>query len=157
MRALVRALVATLVCVLALGACSSGGSDDDPDDGGSADVGAATTSSAAPAPEDLAAALAEVCVEVTAGIDAFNYGDLDETVARFEAAVPLAEAAAEEAPSAETEAMLEAVRYYADLPADDYLEASASSPEFLRHKNTTLTLCNYQGPPADGPSSGVEA
>ncbi len=53
---------------------------------------------------------------MVAGIDAFNAGDLDETVAAFERAVPLAE---EEDAAAGTRAsadLLEAVRYYAELP-----------------------------------------
>ena len=91
------------------------------------------------------------CDEVVRGIDAFNAGELDETVRHFELAVPLAESEADAADSRTADDLLEAVRYYADLPAEDYPEAAASSPEFARYKAITLGLC------APGPPVGSES
>lgn len=97
------------------------------------------------------------CDEVVAGIDAFNVGDLDETVRHFELAVPLAEAEAAADDSEAAAALLDAVRYYAELPAEDYPEAASSSPEFARNKAITLGLCEYDGPPqAPGESPSDE-
>lgn len=86
------------------------------------------------------------CEEVRLGIDAFNAGELDETVTHFELAVPLAESEAAAQDSRESDALLEAVRYYADLPAEDYPEAAATSPEFARYKAITLGLCAPAAP-----------
>ncbi len=138
--------------VLALGACSSGGDGDEPEGGGAA----STSSSSAPddeAPPDLSDT--EACAEVRAGIDAFNLGDLDETVARFEAAIPLAEqlVADDHAPSAEL--LLEAIRYYATLPPSGY-GAASPSPEFQRYKTVTLTQCDYGSAPSED-DTGLDA
>lgn len=84
-------------------------------------------------------AAGEGCAEVRAGIDAFNVGDYDETVERFEAAVPLVEADADG--SAASNQLVEAVRWYAELPAEDYLESSLTSADFERYKAITLGQC----------------
>ncbi len=81
------------------------------------------------------------CVEVRAGIRAFNAGDFAETVAHFEVALPLARAQARTEGSAQAEDLLEAVRYYAELAPEDYPEAARSSPEFVRYKAITLGQC----------------
>ena len=91
----------------------------------------------------------EACEEVRTGIDAFNVGDYDETVARFEAALPLAEEQDDGSPAAED--LVEAVRYYAELDAEAYLEASRSSPEFAKYKAITLGQCVVPG--SDAPES----
>lgn len=80
------------------------------------------------------------CEQVRAGIAAFNEGDYEETVARFEAAVPLAEDQVDGSTAADD--LLEAVRWYADLPAEEYPEASISSPDFQRYKAITLGQCD---------------
>jgi hypothetical protein len=139
--------------LLAATACSS-------DEGGSSDAagpGPAASSSAAPGlPDQSNAAGTDICEQVVAGINAFNEGDYDETVARFEDALPLAEAADDGSEAAES--LLAAVRYYAALDPDDYLEASQSSPEFERWKTVTLGQCvegsDTSDPGSDGP--GVE-
>lgn len=81
------------------------------------------------------------CDEVVAGIDAFNLGQYDETVRHFEAAVPLAEAQARDDDSQEAADLVDAVHYYADLPAEDYPDAARSSPEFAKYKAITLGQC----------------
>jgi len=105
--------------------------------------------------ESAESAATGVCAEVRAGIDAFNQGDYDETVARFRAAVPLAEAEAEDtATEADKEAadlLLEAVVFYAELPAEDYLESAQSSPDFARYKAITLGQCASGEPPTEPP------
>ena len=119
MRWLGLALVALLVS-----ACGAGGTASRADE----------TSAAAPSG-------ATACDEVVQGIAAFNLGDFDETVRHFEAAVPLAEAAADEDDSPAASDLLDAVRYYAELPAEDYLEAAESSPDFAKYKAITLGQC----------------
>lgn len=84
------------------------------------------------------------CAEVRAGIDAFNQGDLEETVSRFKDALPLAEAAAEEEPSRMADDLLEAVEYYAELPAEDY-PAAVETPDFEKYKQITLSQCAGEG------------
>lgn len=83
----------------------------------------------------------EVCLEVNAGIAAFNQGDVDETVSRFEAAVPLARQADESTGTADSQDLLDATVYYAELAPEDYLAAAAVSPEFARFKQVTLGQC----------------
>ena len=100
---------------------------------------------------------ASACDEVVLGIDAFNAGELDQTVAHFRKAVPLAEAEAASDGSQEAEALVDAVHYYAELPAEDYPEAAASSPDFARYKAITLGLCASDGPPAESPSPDGQA
>lgn len=90
----------------------------------------------------------EVCALVRAGVDAFNLGDIEGTLAEFEKAVPLAEQLAEDEPSTDADILLEAVRYYAAIPADEYVEASQTSEEFLRYKEFTLGECQAGGPTA---------
>lgn len=80
------------------------------------------------------------CAEVRAGIAAFNEGDYEETIERFVAAVPLAEEQLDG--SAAADDLLEAVRWYAELPAEDYPEAAISSPEFATYKAITLGQCD---------------
>jgi len=80
------------------------------------------------------------CAEVRAGVAAFNEGDYEETVARFVDAVPLAEKQLDG--SAQADDLLEAVRWYAELPAEDYPVASVSSPEFAAYKAITLGQCD---------------
>lgn len=92
-----------------------------------------------------APATTPACGVVRAGIDAFNAGDYDETVERFTEAVPLAEEQLDG--SQQSEQLLEAVEWYAALPAADYPEAAASSPQFQRYKDVTLTQC---APTPDG-------
>jgi len=108
------------------------------------------------------------CEEVLAGVTAFNTGDYDATVGHFVDAVPLAEAdlrQAEQTGTSETvqqaSLLLEAVRWYADLPAEDYAEAFRTSMDFKRYQAITLGQCG--NPPAapggpDSPDDGsVEA
>lgn len=90
----------------------------------------------------------ETCAQVRAGIEAFNQGDYDETVARFEEAVPLADAAQDDSASASL--LAQAVHYYADLAPADYAEASRSSDDFEKYKQITLSLCaDGLEPPSD--------
>ncbi len=145
--------VAALALLLALTACS--GSDDTRADDGDEPAAAPPSSAPAPfvpdpsAPDDTGLDLAttDVCDLVREGIDQFNLGDLEATIEAFEDAIAPAEQLADDQPSDRTRTLLDAVRYYAALPADDYLEASQSSPEFLRFKDFTLTECAYTGPP----------
>lgn len=91
------------------------------------------------------------CVEVEAGIDAFNEGDFEETVRRFEAALPHAEEHAAEQESERADLLLEAVRWYAALPPDEYADASRDSEKFARHQAVALAQC-VVGEPGDEPS-----
>lgn len=137
------AVVAVLL-VAALGACSSTGSGS---------LGPAESFSGAVEPPDSGSGIT-ACDEVAAGIDAFNRSDLDETIASFERALPLAEAEDAAAGTRASADLLEAVEYYAALPAEDYLAASASSPDFARYQAITLGQCVADGPPRDGSNGG---
>lgn len=86
-------------------------------------------------------AAAATCGEVRAGIAAFNEEDYEATVDRFEKARPLAEEYAELSDGKDADDLLEAVDYYADLPAEDYREAFTSSRQFLEYKKITLGQC----------------
>ncbi len=129
-----RYAVAAAVLVLVAGCTGGGASEDDAAPAATGSEPAAP--SVSPPGED-----GDTCAEVRAGIDAFNEGDYDETVARFEAALPLAEAAADRSENRAADLLLEAVVYYAELPAEDYLDAAASSPDFQRYKAITLGQC----------------
>lgn len=105
----------------------------------------APSQDAAPAPGDPDAAVPGACRQVVLGIDAFNLGDYEETVRRFEQAVPLAREAVDDDPTTEAADLLEAVEYYAELAPGDYLEAAATSPDFARYKEITLGQCAAAG------------
>lgn len=138
--------------LLALAACGS----DDPAPAGPPSAGSTSATPGTPETEiDLAPTRA--CELVRDGIDAFNVGDLNGTVDLFEQAVPEAERLVEDSPSDLTRELLDAVRYYADLPAADYVEANVSDPEFLRYKDFTLTECAYGGPPVESADPGIPA
>lgn len=86
-------------------------------------------------------AQAQACDAVNAGIDAFNAGDFDKTIASFVKAKEPAKAFADKSESSEADDLVAAVDYYATLPADDYPEASASSKDFAKYKAITLGQC----------------
>lgn len=121
---------AVLVTPILLAGCSIAGSDDP----------------LGPGP-DVAPASTDACAEVRAGIDAFNTGDFDETIARFRDAEPLAERQLAADDSQEATDLLEAVRYYADLPAEEYPDAARSSADFEKYKQITLGQCVPIGEP----------
>jgi hypothetical protein len=90
------------------------------------------------------------CSLVRSGVAAFNEQSYDVTVERFRAAIEPARELAEIRDDAQADALLEAVRYYADLPADRYRAAFETSPEFKRHQATTLGQCG-DARPEDSP------
>lgn len=102
-----------------------------------------STESSETAAPDMPVVDSEACAEVRAGIDAFNEGEFDETVERFEAALPLAEE--QDDGSRMAADLVEAVRYYAELDAEAYPEAARTSPDFARYKTITLGQCVVPG------------
>ena len=86
-------------------------------------------------------AAAETCAEVRSGIDAFNEKDYTGTVDHFKKAKPLAKRYAELSDDKKADDLLEAVDYYAHLPADEYRRAFANSRRFLEYKKITLDQC----------------
>jgi hypothetical protein len=126
-----RAALAAVPPVL-LGACSTGG------DPPSAEPSSSTTT-------EPDASATRACAEVRAGIDDFNLGDFQGTVAHFQAAVPLARTQAHEDSSPAADDLLEAVTYYAELAPADYPSASATSPDFAAYKEITLGQCVAPG------------
>lgn len=143
-----------------VGGCAADGESD-----GSSDRPGGADSSADPSPSepespdpsspsgDVAVVDSEACEQVRNGIDAFNRGEYDETVDRFEEALPLAQS--QDDGSVRAGELVEAVRYYAELDADQYLEAARTSPDFAKYKAITLGQCAS----ADGEapeSPGVE-
>jgi hypothetical protein len=130
-----------LLAVLAAG-CSAG------DDGDSSGDGPTPPTSS---PSRLLLSETEACAEVRAGIDAFNLGDLEETVRHFERATPLAERLVADGEDARL--LLEAIDYYAALPPE-----ASPSPDFQRNKAITLTICEYGAGPQEEPTDdGVPA
>lgn len=123
------------MAVAFLAACGSSGSDSD-------DV--ATLS-----PRTLGA---KTCVEVRAGIDAFNNHDFQGTQAHFKRAEVFAKLYYKKAQGAGSSTLLQAVDYYAHLPPKAYPEAARSSADFARFKAITLGQCE----PADGPTSAPQ-
>ena len=81
----------------------------------------------------------EACEEVRTGIEAFNLGDYEGTVEHFETALPLVEG--QDDGSQQAMDLVEAVRYYAELGAEQYPEAARSSPAFAKYKAITLGQC----------------
>ena len=134
----------TVVVAALTGGCGGDGGSDGPggqgpgiiDDSAPADPESPATPSTQPGGGAFDSA---ACDEVRAGIDAYNDGDLDETVERFQAALPLAEE--QDDGSALAGQLVEAVRYYAELDPDHYPSAARSSPEFAKYKAITLGQC----------------
>lgn len=142
--------LAALALVTTTGACSG----EEPAVPGASTLGERAPADADPepdpAPDPAPAPAGTACEEVVAGIEAFNRGELDETVASFERAVPLAEAEDDEAGTQRSADLLEAVRYYAALPAEDYPEASLTSRDFARYQAITLGQCGSGQPQGPG-------
>ena len=136
--------VALLVVALAGGCSGSSDRSDGP---------SGTTTTSSPRSGGTPVIDSEACAEVRSGIDAFNLGDFDETVEHFEEALPLAQK--QDDGSTQASQLIEAVRYYAQLDAELYLEASQSSPEFAKYKAITLGQCvSVEGEEPESP--GVE-
>ena len=112
----------TVVALLALVACGA----DEPDE---------------PQPAPPSGAEQKTCALVRAGIDAFNEQDYDATVEHFVKVEVFAKVYSKEARSAKATALLQAVDYYAHLPASKYPEAARSSPDFAKYKAITLGQC----------------
>lgn len=143
-----------LLVALALTACSNGDEATDPNRERPL-VPSASASLSGGSDADLAST--DVCGLVRDGIDAFNVGNLEKTIATFEDAIPLAEDLARDQPSQDTKTLLDAVRYYAGIPAKDYVGESQSSTEFLRFKDFTLDRCAYGGPPLEATDPAIPA
>lgn len=114
-------LLATFTVVLAVAACGSS-----EDDHGKLSA---------------AEAVQKTCEHVRAGIADFNKKDYQGTAEHFQDAVPFAKIYATAQPEAEARALLEAVNYYAALPAEDYAKAARTSADFARFKAVTLNQC----------------
>jgi hypothetical protein len=119
------------VIVAVLAACGSSGSDSDPT-----------------AKLSAKALGAKTCEEVRTGIDAFNNQEYASTVAHFKKAEVFAKLYYKKAQGAGSSSLLQAVDYYAHLPAKAYPKAARSSADFARYKAITLGQCE----PADGPT-----
>lgn|GEM_PF-3557596 len=163
---LILRLVATVALALPLAACAGTPAEEVGEaqvfapEAAPGDPGASEGSGDESVPDDGTPAERSACDLVVAGIEAFNRGEPQETVARFEEAVPLAEAEDEAAGTQASADLLEAVQYYAELPAEDYLAASAGSPDFARYKAITLGLCGSGEPQVPGQpddEGGVQA
>ncbi|MGA8851538.1 MAG: hypothetical protein WB508_07425 [Aeromicrobium sp.] len=87
------------------------------------------------------AATADPCIEIRAGIDAFNLGDYEETIGHFRKALPLAVDEAKNDDSQKAADLVEAVTYYAELDPEKYPEAARSSADFAKYKAITLGQC----------------
>ncbi len=145
---------ALLLLLPALAACGGPAADDEPAPGPSSSPSSSPSPDADDEPDQpptgAAPARTPACAAVRAGIDAFNEGEYDETVARFVEAVPLAEEQLDGSDRADQ--LLEAVQWYAALPPEDYADAAVSSQEFQVYKAITLTQCDPV-PDVAGPST----
>lgn len=129
-------VTAAFVAVLA-SACS-GGSDE---------------SGSAPAELSASEAMSQTCEEVRLGIDEFNRDDYAATVEHFVKAKVPAKVYARVNEEPEADALLDAIEYYANLPAEKYPEAARSSENFARNKTITLEQCASDEPiDADPPT-----
>ena len=142
--------IVTVVALALMGGCAgdgdSNGSDERPGTGSTDDatpLDPETTTTPSPRSGNATVFESEACDEVRAGIDAFNVGELDETVKHFQAAVPLTEE--QDDGSVLASQLIEAVRYYAELDAELYPAAAESSPEFAKYKAITLGQCVAAG------------
>lgn len=115
-------LLVTLAAIVVLSAC---GAADEP----------RQTDTANPATNE------DTCVEVRAGIKSFNDRDYAGTIDHFKKAKALAKAYDEKSSARDAAELLEAVEYYAELPADDYPRSALSSKDFARYKAITLGQC----------------
>src|SRR5687767_14135759 len=97
--------------------------------------------SAGPDQDAIDDAAAETCAEVRSGIDAFNEKNYSGTVDHFMKARPLAKRYAELSDDKKADDLLEAVEYYAHLPAEEYPRAFTNSRRFLEYKKITLGQC----------------
>ena len=86
-------------------------------------------------------AAADTCAEVRSGLDAFNETNYTGTVDHFMKARPLAKRYAELSDDKKADDLLEAVEYYAHLPAQEYPRAFVNSRRFLEYKKITLGQC----------------
>jgi hypothetical protein len=152
-------LLALLVIVV-LGACSSGGTSSSASAAHPSAPSASATPTVPPVDPPSSgsggqpdASGTETCAEVRAGVDAFNRGDLTDTVDHFRKAVPLARARAATDGLDSSADLLEAVEYYAELPPQRYLRAAATSPAFARYKAITLGQCVSPNAPLQSPSA----
>ncbi|MGH3458949.1 hypothetical protein [Aeromicrobium sp.] len=91
--------------------------------------------------DEIDDAAAQTCAEVRSGIAAFNERKYTATIDHFVKAKPFAKRYAELSDEKKADDLLEAVEYYANLPADEYREAFASSRQFQKYKEITLGQC----------------
>jgi len=94
---------------------------------------------------------AKTCVEVRAGIDAFNDHEYEATMQHFKKAEVFAKLYYRKAQGAGSASLLQAVDYYAHLPAKAYPRAARSSSEFARFKDITLGQCEPVAAPTPDP------
>jgi hypothetical protein len=118
---------AAVAALVVLGACTGGGGSD-----------------------EAGRAFEQTCSLVRSGVAAFNENRFDLTVDRFRSALEPARAYADASDASSADDLLEAVEYYADLPAADYRRAFETSPDFKRHQATTLGQCG-DAQPEDAP------
>jgi hypothetical protein len=89
------------------------------------------------------------CAEVRAGINEFNRGRYERTIAHFRVALRLAKQQFRTDPTGGAEDLVEAVTYYAELPAKDYPDSARSSTQFAKYKAITLGQCVSQTDPLE--------
>ena len=101
-------------------------------------------SSGDPKPSDAVptpSAREATCVEVRAGVAAYNAQDLDAVQPHFVRAEVFARKYATESSSREADDLLEAVKFFADVPPSGYSKDAASLKLFEKYKAITLGDC----------------
>ena len=107
------------------------------------------------AEEEAKKAGERTCSLVRSGVAAFNEEDYDVTVQKFRDAIEPAKDYAALSDEVLADDLLEAVRYYADLPTDQYRRAFETSPEFKKYQVITLGQCG-DAEPDDSPEQESE-
>ena len=101
-------------------------------------------SSGDPKPSDAATAPSAreaTCIEVRAGVAAYNAQDLDAVQPHFVRAEVFARKYAKESSSREADDLLDAVKFFADVPPSGYSKDEAALKLFEKYKAITLGDC----------------
>lgn len=99
----------------------------------------------------------DTCLEVRAGVASYNAQDLEGVQPHFVRAEVPAKRYAKESSSKAADDLLEAVRFFADVPPSDYSKDAASLKLFEKYKAITLGDCVNGDQDNSGDTPGQKA